>query len=101
VAVCDERHKHSKGKGLLKGLFDTNGTRTKLILTGSSRLDICRRGGDSLIGRYLPYRVHPWSVAECLHLDVPETAVRPPLEIGPQNGGALDAWVISRAVPPA
>jgi predicted AAA+ superfamily ATPase len=35
-------------------------------VTGSARLDVYRRGGDSLMGRYFYYRLHPFSLAECL-----------------------------------
>src|SRR5436305_619920 len=66
VAVLDELHKYSKWKTLLKGFFDTYGERVRLIVTGSSRLDVFRRGGDSLMGRYLLYRMHPWSVGESM-----------------------------------
>ena len=89
VAVLDELHKHSKWKGLLKGLFDTYGERAKWVVTGSSRLDVFRRGGDSLMGRYLLYRVHPWSVAECLHSDLPDHAIRRPGEIKAADWNAL------------
>ena len=34
------------------------------MLTGSAGLDIYRRGGDSLQGRYHYYRLHPFSVSE-------------------------------------
>lgn len=89
VAVLDELHKYSTWKGLLKGLFDTYGDRVKLIVTGSSRLEVFRRGGDSLMGRYLLYRVHPWSVAECLHTDLPDSPVRAPLEVAAADWDAL------------
>ena len=89
VVVLDEFHKHSKWKGLLKGLFDTYGDRARWIVTGSSRLEIFRRGGDSLMGRYLLFRVHPWSVAECLHPAIPEKAIRAPREIDPADWAAL------------
>jgi predicted AAA+ superfamily ATPase len=89
VVVIDELHKHPKWKALLKGLFDTYGDRAKWIVTGSSRLDVFRRGGDSLMGRYLLYRAHPWSVAECLHSDVPDNAIRPPHEIAAADWDAL------------
>jgi predicted AAA+ superfamily ATPase len=36
------------------------------MVTGSARLDVYRRGGDSLMGRYYYYRLHPFSVAEFL-----------------------------------
>lgn len=29
------------------------------------------------MGRYFLYRVHPWSVAECLHADLPDTLLHP------------------------
>jgi predicted AAA+ superfamily ATPase len=89
VAVLDELHKYSKWKNLLKGFFDTYGDRTKLMVTGSSRLDVFRRGGDSLMGRYLLYRVHPWSVAECHYTDLPEAPIRPPHEISTDDWEAL------------
>jgi uncharacterized protein len=89
VVVLDELHKCSKWKGLLKGLFDTYGDRAKWIVTGSSRLDVFRRGGDSLMGRYLLYRMHPWSVAECLHTDLPGNPVRPASEIKVADWDAL------------
>ena len=89
VAVIDELHKHSKWKALLKGLFDTYGDRAKWIVTGSSGLDVFRHGGDSLMGRYLLYRVHPWSVAECLRPEITEKAIRPPREIDEDDWRAL------------
>jgi len=89
VAVLDELHKHARWKGLLKGLFDTYEDRVRWIVTGSSRLDVFRRGGDSLMGRYLLYRLHPWSVAECLHSTLPTEVIRPPREIEPEDWNAL------------
>ena len=35
-------------------------------MTGSASLETFKRGGDSLMGRYFPYRLHPLSVGECL-----------------------------------
>ena len=48
----------------LKGLYDLRGHEIPIIVTGSARLDVFRRGGDSLLGRYLPYRLHGFTVAE-------------------------------------
>ena len=72
VALFDELHKYPRWKQLLKGFFDTYADRVRIIVTGSSRMDIYRRGGDSLMGRYFPYRMHPFSVAETLHQDLPD-----------------------------
>ena len=62
--VLDEIHKYRTWKGHLKGLYDQSSDQLKIIVTGSARLDIYRRGGDSLLGRYLPFRLHPFSVGE-------------------------------------
>ncbi|MBM3784462.1 MAG: DUF4143 domain-containing protein [Acidobacteria bacterium] len=35
-------------------------------MTGSVRLDVFRRGSDSLLGRFLPFRLHPLTLAEVL-----------------------------------
>lgn len=71
VLVIDEFHKHPKWKNLLKGFYDTYKENVRILVTGSSRLDIYRRGSDSLMGRYLLYRMHPLSVAECLRTTIP------------------------------
>jgi uncharacterized protein len=89
IAVLDELHKHARWKTLLKGFFDTYGERVRLIVTGSSRLDVYRRGGDSLMGRYLLYRMHPWSVAESLRTDLPAREVQPPAEVSSSDWDAL------------
>jgi predicted AAA+ superfamily ATPase len=62
--VLDEIHKDRKWKARLKGFFDRFGSEVSLVVTGSARLDLYRKGGDSLMGRYFPYRLHPFSVAE-------------------------------------
>jgi predicted AAA+ superfamily ATPase len=62
--VFDELHKYPKWKSFLKGFFDVHGERTRILVTGSARLGFFRRGGDSLMGRYFLYRMHPLSVAE-------------------------------------
>jgi len=89
VAVLDELHKYPKWKPLLKGFFDTHGDRVRLLVTGSSRLDVFRRGGDSLMGRYLLYRMHPWSVGECLRTGLPAREIQPPGEVATADWEAL------------
>lgn len=89
VVTFDELHKYPKWKAWLKGLFDTHGEHARFIVTGSSRLDVFKRGGDSLMGRYLLYHMHPWSVAECIHTDLPETPLRNPAPISNEDWHAL------------
>ena len=64
MIILDEIHKYKKWKNLLKGEYDKLKDVYKFLVTGSARLDIYRRGGDSLQGRYHYYRLHPFSVAE-------------------------------------
>lgn len=71
VLVFDELHKYPRWKSFLKGFFDRYEDRCRIVVTGSSRLDVYRRGGDSLMGRYFLFRMHPVSVAEWLYPDIP------------------------------
>ncbi len=89
VIVFDELHKYRRWNQFLKGFFDTYENRTRVIVTGSSRLDIYRRGGDSLMGRYFLYHMHPLSAAELCRTDVPTSALRPPAEMPEEDWRAL------------
>ncbi|MBI5525546.1 MAG: ATP-binding protein [Deltaproteobacteria bacterium] len=64
TVVLDEIHKYKKWKRWVKGEFDKHRDHLRIIVTGSARLDVYRKGGDSLQGRYHHYRLHPFSVAE-------------------------------------
>ena len=64
LVVLDEIHKWRSWKGWLKGEFDRHRDRLRFLVTGSARLDVYRRGGDSLQGRYHHYRLHPFTLAE-------------------------------------
>ncbi|HEV8176132.1 MAG TPA: AAA family ATPase, partial [Gemmatimonadales bacterium] len=46
VIAIDEIHKFGRWKNWLKGFFDIYADRCRVIVTGSSRLDVYRRGGD-------------------------------------------------------
>lgn len=75
LLIFDEIHKYRQWKNYLKGEFDKNKDKYDYLITGSARLDLYRRGGDSLLGRYHYYRLHPFSLREAL-------AIKPDLEIG-------------------
>lgn len=66
LIAFDEIHKFKRWKNLLKGFFDTFEGRASMLVTGSARLNVYKRGGDSLMGRYFLYRMHPLSVAELI-----------------------------------
>jgi predicted AAA+ superfamily ATPase len=77
--IFDEIHKYPKWKGLIKGVWDTRLHNESVLVTGSSRLDIYRRGGDSLQGRYHYYRLHPFSLREYAgRLTAPDFPQAPP-----------------------
>ncbi|MDR3227881.1 MAG: AAA family ATPase [Puniceicoccales bacterium] len=79
LLAFDEIHKYARWKNTLKGFFDKYGKRARIVVTGSARLDIYKRGGDSLRGRYLGYRIHPLSLGEIAGAPLdPETLLRPP-----------------------
>ena len=91
AVLFDELHKYPRWKEFLKGFFDTYSDQVRIIVTGSSRMDVYRRGGDSLMGRYFLYRMHPFSVAEILHKDLPDPSrvVRQPVKVKPADFEAL------------
>ena len=67
--IFDEIHKFPKWKNYIKGFFDTYEGQFNILVTGSARLNIYKRGSDSLMGRYFLYRMHPFSVSELIHGD--------------------------------
>ncbi len=69
--VLDELHKYRRWKSWIKGEYDTQGSRIRFLITGSARLDVYRRGGDSLQGRYHAHRLHGFSVGEVLKSSQP------------------------------
>ena len=62
--VFDEIHKHRDWRNYLKGAYDGRPRGTRILVTGSARLDAYRFGGDSLQGRHHLLRLHPLSAAE-------------------------------------
>lgn len=64
LLVLGEVHKMRKWKNWLKGTYDTQKQRHRFLVTGSSRLDLYRKAGDSLLGRYHLWRLHPFSLSE-------------------------------------
>ena len=64
--IFDEIHKYRNWKNYLKGVYDKYKKRFRILVTGSARLDIYKKGGDSLLGRYHSYRLHPLSLNELL-----------------------------------
>jgi predicted AAA+ superfamily ATPase len=74
LLIFDEIHKYKKWKNLVKGIYDTSKEKYKILVTGSARLNIYRKSGDSLQGRYHYYTLHPFSLAE---LDLVQNKLNP------------------------
>ena len=89
LLIFDEIHKWSQWKQFLKGFFDKYEKKTQIIVTGSARLNIYKRGGDSLMGRYFYYRIHPLSVAEIATPLILPSETRPPSPISETDWKAL------------
>jgi len=63
--VCfDEVHKMPKWKNILKAAFDETSDRYSFIVTGSAKLNILKRAGDSLAGRYFTFHLMPLTLSE-------------------------------------
>ncbi len=67
--ALDEIHKFPRWKRFLKGLYDAHRDNLQILVTGSGKLDVYQRGGDSLFGRYHLYHLHPFTVGELLSPD--------------------------------
>lgn len=64
LIIFDELHKMKEWKRWIKGVYDKEGVKPQLIVTGSAKLDTYRKVGDSLAGRYFQYRLYPLDLKE-------------------------------------
>lgn len=71
MIIFDEIHKYRNWKNYIKGQFDKHHEQFDILVTGSARLDLYKKGGDSLLGRYYYFRLHPFSMAEVLKKNNP------------------------------
>ncbi len=65
--VLDEIHKYPRWKAWLKGLYDKHRQSLPCVVTGSARMDVFQKGGDSLLGRHELLHLHPFSIGELTH----------------------------------
>lgn len=93
VIIFDEIHKYAHWKNFLKGFFDLYQQKARIIVTGSARLDIYKRGSDSLMGRYFSYGIHPFTVGE---LSAPESALSKSWIFPPKPLSKEDFWRLFR-----
>lgn len=64
LVVLDEIHKYARWKNYLKGTYDQYKDEFQFLVTGSGRLDLFKKGGDSLLGRYFSVLLLPLSLGE-------------------------------------
>jgi uncharacterized protein len=76
LLIFDEIHKMKKWKNYLKGVYDTKQPTQKILVTGSARLEIFNKVGDSLAGRFFLHRLMPLSPSECDKVKVDYTIDR-------------------------
>jgi predicted AAA+ superfamily ATPase len=79
--IFDEIHKFDRWKTFLKGFFDTYADKVDICVTGSGRLDLFKHGGDSLMGRYFLYHMHPLTVREIVNPSTSNGLTIPPAPI--------------------
>jgi len=92
LIIFDEIHKYRDWKNALKGIYDEFHDAYRFLVTGSGRLDVYQKGGDSLAGRYFPFHLFPLTVAELGDRQRPfEEFRRAPLQISMEGAGAAQA----------
>lgn len=75
LVIFDELHRMKKWKLWLKGIYDEGTLRKQAILvTGSARLDVAQKLGDSLAGRFFSFRLHPLDLKELHQIGAPGSA---------------------------
>jgi predicted AAA+ superfamily ATPase len=64
LVILDEIHKMKNWKSYLKGFYDSERQKPPILVTGSARMDLSRKTGDSLAGRHFSYRLFPFDPKE-------------------------------------
>lgn len=64
LIIFDELHKYPRWKQWIKGVYDKREEQQQYLVTGSARMNVYKRGGDSLLGRYHYWRLHPFTLDE-------------------------------------
>jgi len=94
LIILDELHKYSDWKNYLKGIYDRYSDEFRFLVTGSGRLDLSRKKGDSLAGRYLYFHLYPFTIGEIFSSSIGTKDINILLEIPDHNREAQEAWEI-------
>ncbi|MFP4521916.1 MAG: ATP-binding protein [Fibrobacterota bacterium] len=87
--IFDELHKYKGWKNFIKGFYDTYKEKFSVCVTGSARLNVYRKHGDSLMGRYFNYRMNPLSAGELAAPEVRRDLYITPVDIGREKFSSL------------
>lgn len=83
LVIFDELHKMKKWKLWLKGVYDSGSTdEQNFLITGSARLDVAKKMGDSLAGRYFSLRLNPLDLKELANYGSLESNYKRLLSVG-------------------
>ena len=95
LIVFDEIHKYKDWKNYLKGVYDQFHESYQFLVSGSGRLDIYQKGGDSLAGRYFLFHLWPFTISELGRRNLSiDDFLENPLQISMENSETLkEKWV--------
>ena len=95
LIVFDEIHKYRDWKNYLKGVYDQFNKEFTFLVSGSGRLDMYQKGGDSLAGRYYLFHLWPFTLSELSGANRSiDKLISSPLDIFPnESTGMEDLWV--------
>jgi len=93
LIIFDELHKYSNWKSYLKSVYDRDKGNYKFIVSGSGRLDMYQKGGDSLAGRYFILYLWPFTLGELAENRVTfEEFIFNPIEVRPVTNETQPIW---------
>lgn len=96
LIVFDEIHKYPHWKNVLKGAYDRSRKDFRFLITGSGRLDLYQKGGDSLAGRYFLNHLFPLTINELEGQKISlEAFLKNPDELPEEKS---DTWSIWKAL---
>lgn len=92
LIIFDEIHTYKKWKNYLKGCYDGFNREFNFIITGSGRLDLFKKGGDSLFGRYFAIKLFPFTVGELIYSQIDVDRFSQGLQQGFSNSDCYEIY---------
>ncbi len=92
LIILDEIHKYMDWKNYLKGIYDGYADEFRFLVTGSGRLELSRKKGDALAGRYLHFHLYPFTIGEIFASSIGMKNISILADIPEQSAIAQEAW---------